>query len=463
MKTKETLLQTSLQRQVDVAAKLDLAQKEVIDAQDVVKGVRLSLAELQQKLLEAEKEVAVLNKTQLPTNPIAHIPKLLALSGNMDMSSEERAAFDKVLLRMYEQQQQRDLEAAKVASEAAPGLPPLPAFLERLGSSSSQQQPPLQSKSQIEMGVALGLPSVPATPPRSLPPKHHRQVALESLPADAFTTPPRGKGSMKAVSPMQVDSQAGSVSTPGSSGSAVSVDPYSVVQTSPSSHAIMSQSERAQEAAEEAKVLAIAMAKVAEKAVDPNDTDEDLMVASLVGSPTESSVSSDPATGEAAVMLGLKEQAPASVNMFATNMLLNCHIPPTVCAVAVTDKFHEYTGMVSVLNPVGRHPLHGVQEAVRDAGEEDRQALEAARLRVAASILPSAQTLAIPTDTKPIALFRGRTAGASRIKDMEEDSSRGKQRDRSRSGGDEDEFTTSRKIVVSTSVPHMAAVESDDV
>ena len=124
--------------------------------------------------------------------------------------------------------------------------------------------------------------------------------------------------------------------------------------------------------------------------------------------------------------------------------------------------------MVSVLNPVGRHPLHGVQEAVRDAGEEDRQALEAARLRVAASMLPSAQTLAIEaveanTHAKPIALFRGRTAGASRIKDMEEDSSRGKQRDRSRSGGDEDEFTTSRKIVVSTSVPHMAAVESDDV
>ena len=49
VKSQEGLLQTALQRQIDAAEKLDLAEKEVIDAQNAAKQVRVSMAELQQK------------------------------------------------------------------------------------------------------------------------------------------------------------------------------------------------------------------------------------------------------------------------------------------------------------------------------------------------------------------------------------------------------------------------------
>ena len=94
--------------------------------------------------MEAEKEVAILNKSQPPANPIAHIPKLLALSGKVDMTEQERAVFDRMLVRMYEEEQQREAEAASAALAAAPVVPPLPDFSGGPASLLPSSQPPLQ-------------------------------------------------------------------------------------------------------------------------------------------------------------------------------------------------------------------------------------------------------------------------------------------------------------------------------
>ena len=130
--------------------------------------------------------------------------------------------------------------------------------------------------------------------------------------------------------------------------------------------------------------------------------------------------------------------------------------------------------MVSVKNTVGRHPLNGVQEAV----DEDRLAVRAAKARLEASKASTLQHQVVPdvagkTSGNRIAPFassanRGRS-GAPRsssytpLKAAEDEPVDVKGRERSRSGGDENELTSPRKIIQGQEAPQLDTITVDEL